>query len=161
MPSASMRRAVNSSASRVAVVEPVRVVDDREHRLVLGGGAEHAEHRGGHGEPVVRRGLLDRHRAAQRARLGLGDAVEQVEQRREEVEQPRERDVGLGLVAAGAHDAEVRRAEAAASASSVLLPMPASPCTTSAARAAFPGRFEHALRARSSPGSVRARAREA
>jgi hypothetical protein len=90
-------------------VEPVDVVDDDEHRLLLGRRGEHAEHRRGDGEAVGRRGRPDGQRAAQGGGLRLGDAVEQVEDRREEVEQRGERDVGLRLVAAGAQDAEVGR----------------------------------------------------
>ncbi len=92
-----------------ALVEPVRVVDEREHGPRLGGHAEQAEHGGGHGERVVRGGRLERERGAERAGLHRGDAVAQLEQGREQHVQPRERDVALGLVAAGAQHAQPGR----------------------------------------------------
>ena len=91
------------------LVEPLRVVDRHQHRLLLGGDGEQAQQPGRDREAIVRRGRPERQRAAQRACLDLGDVVEPVEQRRDELGQPGERDVGLGLDAAGAQHAQPGR----------------------------------------------------
>ena len=57
----------------------------------------------------MRRGRPERERAAQGARLDLGDVVEPVEQRRDELGEAGERDVGLGLDAAGPQHAQAGR----------------------------------------------------
>ena len=88
------------------VVEPVRVVDHGEHRLVLGRRREQAEDAGGDGEGVVRRRRLERERRAERLGLDLGDPVAQVQDRAEQRVQARVGQVALGLVAAGAQDEE-------------------------------------------------------
>ncbi len=79
------------------VVEPLEVVGEREHRLALGGRGEQAEHAGGDGEAVGDGRGLERERAAQRRRLHRRDLAAQVEQRREQLRQRRERQMRLRL----------------------------------------------------------------
>jgi hypothetical protein len=75
------------------VVEPVHVVGEHDERPLLGGRGEQREHPGRDREAVERGRRLERQRAAQRARLDLGDLVAQRQQRREQLEQAGERDV--------------------------------------------------------------------
>ena len=89
------------------VVQPVDVVGDHEVGLLLGGGGQQRQHPGRDGEAVERGRRLQRQRAAQRRGLDLRDLPAQVQQRRQQLQQARERDVGLGLVAARAQDPEV------------------------------------------------------
>ena len=89
------------------VVEPVDVVGGDEVGLLLRRGAQQRQHGRGDGEAVERGRRLQRQRAAQRARLHLGDAVAQGQQRGQQLQQARERDVGLGLEAPRAQDPEV------------------------------------------------------
>jgi hypothetical protein len=78
-------------------VHPLHVVDDRQHRGVLGRHGEQAERRGRHREPVSRHWRADRQRASEGGRLGAWQAVEMVEQRPEQIGQAGERQLGLGL----------------------------------------------------------------
>ena len=79
------------------LVEPLRVVDRNQDRLLLGRHREQAEQAGRDREPVVRRRRPERERPPQRARLHLRDVVEAVEQGCDQLGQAGERDVGLGL----------------------------------------------------------------
>ena len=91
------------------VVEPVDVVGDDQQRPLLGRGGQQRQHPGRDREAVEGRRRLQRQRAAERARLHLGDPVAQGQQRRQQLQQAGERDVGLRLVAARPEDPEAQR----------------------------------------------------
>ena len=79
------------------LVEPLQVVGDRQHGLALGRRREQAQHRGGDREAIGDRRRLERQRAAQRLRLDRRDLAAQVEQRRQQLGERRERQLGLRL----------------------------------------------------------------
>ena len=79
------------------LVEPLQVVGHRQHGLALGRGGEQAQHAGGDREAIGDRRRLERQRAAQRLGLDRRDLAAQVEQRREQLGERRERQLGLRL----------------------------------------------------------------
>ncbi len=87
---------------RAGGVEPLDVVEQQQHRLLLGARGHEAERRGGHGEAVLgtpgtqRKGLLQRHG------LGGGELAEHRQRRAQQLEQRGEREPGLRLDPAGA-----------------------------------------------------------
>ncbi len=91
-------------------IEPVGVVDQRQHGLLLGGGAEQVERADQHGQPVDRLRRPDRERAPERLGLPPGQVGCEVGERREQVDEADERHRRLGLDAAGAHDPHVSAA---------------------------------------------------
>lgn len=112
-------------------VEPLRIVDRDEQRAVLGGVAEQREHRDRDREPAVLAGRAERERRAQRGGLLLGQRVGEVEQRPDELEQARVRDLGLP---SNPRPRRTRNPSASSriACRSAVLPMPASPVTTTA-----------------------------
>ncbi len=88
-------------------IEPVGVVDQCQHGLLPGGGAEQVERADQHGQPVDRLRRPDRERASERLGLPPGQVGREVGERREQVDQADERHRRLGLDAAGAHDPHV------------------------------------------------------
>ena len=91
-----------------AAVEPVRIVDEKQQRLVLGGGRQERERRSADCEP---RRLLFAAEAKCRAKhVGLLrlQPVEHAQNRPAEIEKPDERQFRLGLHAASANDPEIR-----------------------------------------------------
>ena len=91
-----------------AVVEPLAVVDERQQRLLLGGRREQAEDARHDGVAVAAGRLAERQRPAQRRRLRRRDRVEPVEQRPEQLAEPREGQVGLRLHPARAEHRHAR-----------------------------------------------------
>jgi hypothetical protein len=81
-------------------VEPLGVVDDDERRRLLGNRREQAERGGADREAVAGGRRPDRERACERAPLRLRQVVEAVEHRPEELREPGEGKLGLGLDAA-------------------------------------------------------------
>ena len=90
-------------------VEPVGVVDEHEHGLVLRVRREEAQRRRADREAVLRVGRPQRERAAERVGLRLAGSVERAERRPQQLEQPAERHVRLGLDAARLQHAHARR----------------------------------------------------
>jgi hypothetical protein len=78
-------------------VEPLQVVDQHQHAAVLGGRREQAQRGGRDREAGCRHRRAERERPGERVRLGARDPVEPAEHRPEQVGQPRERDLRLGL----------------------------------------------------------------
>src|SRR4051794_33482380 len=95
---------------RARAVEPVRVVDHDEQRLVLGVGRQQAERRRPHREPVARVPGTEGERALERRSLRRRDRRDRAEGRPQQLEQAGERDVRLRLDPARAQDAQVGRA---------------------------------------------------
>ena len=91
------------------MIEPLGVVDHADERSLLGGAGEQAEHRQPDEEAIGRVAGAQPERRAQRVALRAGKRVETFEQRRAQLMQSRERDLHLGLDAAGARDAASRR----------------------------------------------------
>ena len=85
-------------------VEPVRVVDDAQQRLRIGGRREQAQDRHRDEEAVLHALGRQPERAPQRGGLHVGQLVGDVEHRPQQLVQPGERQLGLGLDAgAGEH----------------------------------------------------------
>ena len=96
-PSSRRRRAANSSASVDDAIEPLRIVDEHEHRPLLGGDGEQAENRRADRKPIARRRIAAGERALQRARLRLGQAVQMVQLAGAQLRQPGKREIDLRL----------------------------------------------------------------
>ena len=113
------------------LVEPLRVVDDAEQRLVVGGGGHQAQH--GQPDQETVRGLpgAAAERDVQRLALRFRQFIEVVHQRRAQLLQPGECELHVGLHAGHLHDAESRTPALRRSSSSAVLPTPASPRSTS------------------------------
>ena len=107
-------------------VEPLGVVDQHQHRRLLGVGREQAQRPGADGEPILSAAGPQRQRALQRRGLRCGYADERPEGRAQELEQPGERNVGLGLDPAGAQDPHALGMLGRIR-SNAVLPIPASP----------------------------------
>jgi len=90
-------------------VEPVGVVHDGEHGCLFGSRREKAERRRGGSEPVARRRRSQGEGARQHRGLWLGDAVEEGQERPQQIGKPGERQLGLGLERLGAQDGEPGR----------------------------------------------------
>jgi hypothetical protein len=84
-------------------VDPVRVVHEAQNGPVVRRDREQAQRPGADQEARVDR-LPEAERAAEGGRLALGDLVEEVLERPEQLVQRRERELGLGLDPAGAED---------------------------------------------------------
>ena len=141
-------------------VEQVGIVDDHRQRSVLGHAAQQAEHRGADREPLAAGSRPQRERRAQRLGLRCRDGVEQAERRA----------AGAGAARRTAPPARRRSprpaaracptsdTDDAASSSRAVLPIPASPVSTSVplspTRAAATS-VAMAWRSRSRPTSTR------
>ena len=125
-------------------VEPVGVVDEHRDRAVLGVGGEQAERGRADREPLLGRAWPQRQRALERDRLRLRDLVEHHQRRAQQLEQRRERDLGLGLDPARAQHPHPAGRSAAWS-SSTVLPIPGSPTSASVALAPDARARQHAL----------------
>jgi hypothetical protein len=90
-------------------VEPLGVVDDAEHGRRFGSCREQAYGRRGGGEPVARRRQPQGESARQHGGLRLGDAIEEVQERPQQIGEPGERQLGLGLERPGAQNGEPGR----------------------------------------------------
>ena len=114
-------------------VEQVGVVDDHGERPVLGHAAEQAEHRGADGEPLAAGPGQQRERRAERLGLRCGDGVEVVQHRAQELraEPPNGTSRSASTPAARRTRMPASATAAAASSSSALLPIPASPDSSS------------------------------
>ena len=84
-------------------VEPLRVVDHDEERLLLSDGRKEAQQRCPDGEPVAL-GSWSECQAAQDGRLMLGDVLEVVDDRSAQIQQARELELRLGLEPRRLHD---------------------------------------------------------
>ena len=93
-----------------AGVEPMRVVDQTEHRALLGQLREEREAGGEDEESFVGRAILEAECASQRPRLRTRKLVQVHESRTQELVERREWKLGLGLDAACAQDVHVERA---------------------------------------------------
>ena len=120
---------------RARSVEPLGVVDQHRHRLLLGVGGEQAERRRAHREPVLGRARPQRQRAFQRRRLRRRDLVQQRQRRADQLQQRPERDLRLGLDAPRPQQPHAVRARRRRSPAARVLPMPGSPDSASAALA--------------------------
>ena len=91
------------------LVEPLRVVDETEQRLVIGGGGHQAQHRQPDQETV--RGLpgAAAESDVQRLALRFRQLIEVVHQRCAQLLQPGECELHVGFHAGHLHDAESRR----------------------------------------------------
>ena len=90
-------------------VEPLRVIHDAEQRPLLRGLGQEPQHRQSD-EERIRRSPAARPKAmAQRVALGLRQVLHELEDRRAQLLQRRERQLHLRLDAGGPHDAELRR----------------------------------------------------
>ena len=108
--SASSRRATNVSACSEASSSHWASSTTHDERSLLGDVGQQAQHRQPDEEAIRRVAGAQPERRAQRVALRAGKRVELLEQRRAQLMQPRERDLHLGLDAAGAHDPAPRRA---------------------------------------------------
>ena len=90
-------------------VEPLGVVHDGEHGRLLGSRREQADRRRGGREPVARRRRSEGEGAGQRRGLRLGDAVEEGQERPQQIGEPGERQLGLGLERPGTQNGEPGR----------------------------------------------------
>ena len=79
------------------LVEPLRVIDDTEQRLVVGGGGHQAQHRQPDQEAVRGRPDSAAESDVQRLALWFGQLVEVVHQRRAQLLQPGECELHVGL----------------------------------------------------------------
>ncbi len=86
-------------------VDPVGVVDEHEHRTLLGIRRQQAERRGANGKARLGHSRPQRQRGLERRGLRGRDLLEEAQGRPEQLEQRRERDLGLGLEAARPQDA--------------------------------------------------------
>ena len=91
------------------MIEPLGVVDHADERSLLGGVGQQTQHRQPDEEAIRRVAGAQPERRAQRVALRVGKRVEPFEEWRAQLMQSRERDLHLGLDAAGAHDAASRR----------------------------------------------------
>ena len=109
------------------------VVDEHGDRPVLGDPAQQAEHGRADREPLAAGPGCQGERGAERLGLRGGDRVQVLQDRAQELEQAAERHLLLGVDPGGAQHAHPRvgRPRLAASSSSALLPIPASPVSTS------------------------------
>ncbi len=96
--------------SSARVVEPVGIVEEDQHRLVVRHRCEQAQRRRPNGEPLTRRAGLERERSPERVGLRPRDRPEAAERRTEQLQQPAERHPRFGLDPAGLEDDEpIRR----------------------------------------------------
>ena len=93
--------------ARRRAIEPLRVIDHSEERLLLGGLRQQAEHRQPHEERSRRRAGAESERDGERVALGVWEPLHQREKRRTQVLQRRKRQLHLALDAARAGDAEL------------------------------------------------------
>ena len=100
--SAPSRRAQNSSAPARGGVQPVRVVDDAQHEVLLGRGRQQRQGRDAHQERLHRRPVVLAERHPQRSRLRSRELVAQPRQRAQQPMQRRERQRRLDLEPLGA-----------------------------------------------------------
>ena len=109
--SARSRRATNASVCAGRPVEPLRVVDDADERLLLGRLGQQAEHRQPDEEAIRRRRRRSgRTPCLQRVALRARQSLQPVEHRRAELMQAGEGELHLGLDAGRPGDPASRRA---------------------------------------------------
>ncbi|HMJ37474.1 MAG TPA: hypothetical protein VK501_26450 [Baekduia sp.] len=94
--------------ARRCTIEPLRVIDDAEERLLLGGLRQQAKDRQPHEEGIRRRACAESEGDGERVALGLREALHELEEGRAQVLKRRERQLHLALDADGAGDAERR-----------------------------------------------------
>ena len=108
--SASRRRATKASVCAETTVQPLRIVDDADERLVRGGGGQQAQNRETDQEAVGRRPRALSERRGQRLALRGRQLLETVQQRRAELVQAGEGEFHFGFDARRARDPKARRA---------------------------------------------------
>ena len=132
---------------RGGLVEPLRVVDDAQHRRVLGSLGQHRQGRQRHQERLHRDVVLLAERDPQRSGLRCREPVESAEDGTQQPVQRGERQRRLGLHAPGCA-APARRSPAVAtrSSSSADFPTPGSPCSSRVPARPLAGVVERAWR---------------
>ena len=88
----------------------MRVVDEDDDGAALGEGGQQAQRRGADREPLAGHAGRQRERARERGRLRLRKLVDEDQRGPQQLEQRRERDLRLGLDAAGAQHLHPTRA---------------------------------------------------
>ena len=91
-------------------IQPLRVVDEAQHRTRLGQLRQQRKARDRDQEPILAGPLRQPERPSQCRHLGRGKPLEQVQRRSDELMQPRERQLGLGLDTARRQHVHVVRA---------------------------------------------------
>ena len=91
-----------------SLVQPLRVIDETEQRLLLGHGGQQAEHGEGDEEPVRSTSGRPAQRDAQRIPLRLRKGIETSKHRRAQLMHAGERQLHLGLDARDLRDAKAR-----------------------------------------------------
>ena len=94
--------------ARRCTIEPLRVIDYAEERLLLGALRQQAKDRQPHEEGIRRRAFAESEGDGERIALGLREALHELEQGRAQVLKRCERQLHLALDANGAGDAERR-----------------------------------------------------
>jgi hypothetical protein len=95
--STSRRRGGEEERLAAGGVEPLRVIDQAHHRRVLSRLGQRAERGDSHQEPVGTAGRVDADRRPQRAGVVVGETVQTVEHRPQQLVQGGEGQLGLGL----------------------------------------------------------------
>ena len=125
-------------------VEPVRVVDDAQQRLRVRGRCEQAQDRHRDEEAVLHALVRQPEGASQRGALHVGQLAGAVDDRPQQLVQPGERQLGLGLHAgAGEHPHAVRLLQGVLQQRGLADPGVAAQDERAAAR--LPGRLEEAV----------------
>ena len=106
--SARRRRATKPSTWAEACVEPLRVVDDADERLLLGDLGEQRQRGQPDQEPVRRRAGAQSEHRGERVALRTGQAVEAIQHRRAELMEPAVGQLHLRLDAHGPRDVPAR-----------------------------------------------------
>ena len=107
--SARRRRATKPENLRRGVVEPLRVVDDADERLLLGDLGEQRQRGQPDQEPVGRRAGAEPEHRGERIALRDGQAIESIQHRRAELMEPAVGQLHLRLDAHGRRDVPARR----------------------------------------------------
>ena len=94
---------------RGGAIEPLRIVDQAQHRLLLGRGGDQPEHCGRNEEAIGRRRRRQAERPGERRGLRLRNPVEESEDRPQQSVQPREREIRFRFHARRPQDAHPRR----------------------------------------------------
>ena len=114
---------------RRALIQPLRIVDDTEHRTLLGRLRQHAQHRQAHEEPIRRLARAQPEHDLERLTLRSRKPIEPVEQRPAQLMQTRVAELHLRL---HAHRRTTVTSDAASIryCSRAVFPIPASPRST-------------------------------